>query len=93
MTPPRLISPDDMAAFNDALVRNGWRATDFELEEDLFDPATAEVEAALGEVGVKCLKTEAVATYRVGPGLDWIGDFTSDLRSGRMGKPKDVPSP
>jgi len=70
-----------------ALRRNRWKATDFELEESVFDPRTAEVEAALGEVGIRCLKTEAVNVYRIGPGLDWVGDFRSDLDRGRFGQP------
>ena len=85
MTTYRLIGPREFAAFSDALVRHGWQPTDFELQEDVFDPATAEVEAALGEVGVKCLKTDAVTVYRVGPGLDWLAEFENDLRKGRMG--------
>ena len=85
----RLIRPEELAAFADALARNGWQPGDFELEEDVFDPAIAEVEAASGEVGVRCLRTEAVAAYRIGPGLDWIGDFVTDLRAGRMGTPTD----
>jgi hypothetical protein len=80
-----LIAPDELAAFETVLTRNGARIADFELEEDVFDPATAEVEAALGEVGVKCVRTEAVATYLVGPGRDWVGDFETDLRAGKMG--------
>jgi hypothetical protein len=87
MTPYRLISQEQLAAFGDALARNGWHESDFELEEGVFEQATAEVEAALGEVGVKCLRTEAVAIYRIGPGLDWVGDFDTDLRAGKMGRP------
>ena len=85
MTTYRLISPQQLAAFGDVLVRHGWKQGDFELQEDVFDPATAEVEAALGEVGVRCLKTQAVATYRLGTGLDWLANFEDDLRQGRMG--------
>jgi hypothetical protein len=85
MTTYRLIGPRELAAFSDALVRHGWHLADFELQEDVFDPAAAEVEAALGEVGVKCLKTGAVTVYRVGPGLDWLAEFENDLREGRMG--------
>ncbi len=69
-----------------ALRRHHWKATDFELEENVFDPRTAEVEAALGEVGIRCLKTEAVTVYRIGPGLDWVSDFRGDLDRGRFGR-------
>jgi hypothetical protein len=85
MTTYRLIGPQQLAAFGDVLVKHGWKPSDFELQEDVFDPATAEVEAALGEVGVRCLKTQAVATYRLGTGLDWLANFEDDLRQGRMG--------
>lgn len=88
MTTYRMIGPQDIAAFDDALVRHGWKPCDFELQEDVFDPARAEVEAALGEVGVRCLKTESVAVYRLGTGLDWVSNFEDDLRQGRMGDSK-----
>jgi hypothetical protein len=77
-----------LAEFSSALLRHHWKATDFDLEENVFDPRTAEVEAALGEVGIRCLKTEAVNVYRIGPGLDWVGDFRSDLDRGRFGTPR-----
>lgn len=80
-----LIRPQELTRYAEAIVRHGGEPGDFELQEDVFDPATAEVESALGEVVVRCLKTEAVATYRVGPGLDWLRDFEDDLRDGRMG--------
>ena len=85
MTPYRLINEKELAAFGDALAQNGCAASDFELEEELFDQATAEVEAALGEVGVKNLRTDAVAAYRLGPGCDWVSDFANDLRAGKFG--------
>ena len=81
----QLIDPRELAAFHDALRRQGRQPADFELEEEVFDPATAEVEAALGELGVKCLKTNAVTVYRLGPGTDWLGAFEDDLRQGRLG--------
>ena len=87
MTPYKLIGPHELDAFNAALARHGWKSSDFELQEDAFDPATAEVEAALGEIGVKCLRTEAVTTYLVGTGLDWVTEFETDLRAGRLGHP------
>jgi hypothetical protein len=86
MTTYELIDPHELAAFNDALRRHGWQPGDFELQEDVFDPATAEVEAARGEVGVRCRKTNAVAAYRIGPGTDWLNAFEDDLREGRMGR-------
>ena len=88
MTTYRLIRPDELAAFAEELRQAGWNETDFELEEDVFDPATAEVEAALGVVGVRCLSTEAGATYPFGAGRDWVGDFIGDLHAGRMGAPQ-----
>ena len=82
-----LITDAQLADISAALRRHRFSATDFELEENVFDPRTAEVEAALGEVGIRCLKTEAVNVYRIGPGLDWVGDFRSDLDRGRFGEP------
>jgi hypothetical protein len=79
-----LITPDDIARFTAAIVKHGRHTADFEMQEDVFDPAKAEVEAALGEVGVKCRPTEAVELYRLGPGLDWVADFDADLRAGKF---------
>ena len=79
-----LITPDDIARFSAAIARHGGQPSDFEMQEDVFDPAKAEVEAALGEVGVKCRPTDAVELYRLGPGLDWIADFDADLRAGKF---------
>ena len=82
MTP--FISADELARFNAAIAGHGRSPADFEMQEDVFDQARAEVEAALGEVGVKCLSTGAVEAYRVGPGLDWVADFDADLRAGKF---------
>ena len=82
-----LITDAHLAEFASALRRNRWTPADFELEENVFDPRTAEVEAALGEVGVRCLTTEAVNVYRIGPGLDWVRDLCGDLDRGRFGHP------
>jgi hypothetical protein len=87
MTPYKLIGPHELDGFTAVVTRHGWQSSDFELQEDVFDPATAEVEAALGEVGVQCLRTQAVTTYRVGTGLDWVAEFEADLRAGRLGEP------
>jgi len=51
----------------------------------VFDPAKAEVEAALGEIGIRCLQTEAVTVYRIGSGVDWLAEFEADLSQGRIG--------
>jgi hypothetical protein len=80
----RLIPPEQVAGFNAAIAKHGRQPSDFEMQEDVFDQAKAEVEAALGEVGVKCLPTEAVELYRLGPGLDWVADFDADLRAGKF---------
>lgn len=82
-----LITDAHLAEFASALRRNRWAQADFALEENVFDPRTAEVEAALGEVGVRCLATEAVNVYRIGPGLDWVRDLCGDLDRGRFGHP------
>ena len=62
-----------------------FASTDFDLQEDVFDPRKAEVEAALGEVGVNCRATEAVEVYRLGPGFTWTSDFADDLQQGKFG--------
>ena len=80
-----LITEQQLADFAAALERHGWRREDFHLQEDAFDPRTAEVESALGEVGVRCLRTEAVKVYRLGSGFDWVGEFAHDLESGIFG--------
>ena len=60
-------------------------ASDFELQEEAFDPQTAEVEARKGNLGVRRLRTEAVAVYPLGDGSDWVAGFAVDLASGRFG--------
>ena len=82
-----LITDQDLAAFAAALRRNGWRTSDFELQEDAFDQATAEVEARMGQVGVRCLLTEAVTIYPVGDGSDWVAEFAADLDNQKFGHP------
>ena len=79
-----LITPNDIARFTAAILKHGLHAFDFEMQEDVFDQAKAEVEAALGEVGVKCRANEAVELYRLGPGLDWVAEFDADLRAGKF---------
>jgi hypothetical protein len=88
----QLLTQHELDAFSAALRRHGWKSSEFELEESAFDPATAEVEAALGEVGVRCLRTQAVVAYRLGTGSDWVAEFENDLQAGRMGDPKDAKS-
>jgi hypothetical protein len=83
----RLITEDELAQFAAALKRNGWREQDFELQEDVFDPRTAEVEASSGRVGIRCVVTEAVQVYPLGPGFTWVSDFADDLTQGKFGRP------
>ena len=81
----KLITNDEIAAYEAAIERSGFRLDDFDLQEDVFDPRKAEVEAALGEVGVHCRATEAVEVYRLGPGFTWASDFADDLQHGKFG--------
>jgi hypothetical protein len=81
-----LITDRQLADFRAALERNGWRREDFDIQEDVFDPRKAEVEAALGEVGVRCLQTEAVEVYRLGSEFDWVQEFAGDLERGKFGR-------
>jgi hypothetical protein len=83
----KLITDSEFADFAAVLRRYGWREEDFELEEDAFDPAMAEVEACNGQVGVRCLLTAAVEVYRAGQGLTWVTDFGHDLEHGKFGQP------
>ena len=87
MTSHSLITPQELADFAAAIRRHGWRTQDFELQEDVFDPGKAEVEAAAGEVGVRCLTTEGVQVYRLGAGFAWVPDFAADLEHGKFGSP------
>lgn len=80
----RVVSDAEVARFTAAIVKHGRAPAEFELQEDVFDPAKAEVETALGEVGVKRVANEAVEAYRLGPGRDWVADFDADLRAGKF---------
>jgi hypothetical protein len=81
-----MISERELDRFKALLEHHGWRAQDFDLQKDVFDPQKAEVEAAAGEVGVRCIATQVVEVYRLGPGFDWLAEFSSDLERGRFGK-------
>ena len=69
---------------------NGWKTSDFELQEEAFDQVTAEVEARKGQVGVRCLLTQAVTVYPIGDGSDWIATFAADLENGKFGQPSGL---
>lgn len=84
----KLITDWEWADFAAVLRRNGWREDDFELEEDIFDPATAEVGTCNGQVGVGCLATGAVELYCAGQGFIWVTDFGHDLEHGKFGWPE-----
>ena len=93
MSAYQIITDQELARYAAAIERYGWRTEDFDLQEDVFDPRTAEVEAALGEVGVHCRVTEAVHLYRLGPGFEWASDFDDDLRHGKFGRKRDASAP
>ncbi len=80
-----LITDDQLGAFAAAAREAGFAASDFELQEEAFDPQTAEVEARKGDVGVRRLGKEAVAVYPLGDGSDWVAAFAADLPGGRFG--------
>ena len=80
-----LITDSQLGAFAAAAQDAGFEASDFELQEEVFDPQTAEVEARKGNLGVRHLRTEAVAVYPLGDGSDWVASFAADLASGRFG--------
>ena len=85
-----LITDHQVADFLDAVRKCGFAEADFELQEEEFDQQTAEVEARKGDVGVRCRLSEAVVVYPLGDGSDWVVNFTTDLESGRFGKPSRV---
>ncbi len=76
-----------LGAFAAAAREAGFEASDFEFQEEVFDPQTAEVEARKGDLGVRRLRTEAVPVYPLGDGSDWVAGFAADLASGRFGDP------
>ncbi|MBD0272606.1 MAG: hypothetical protein ICV73_11845 [Acetobacteraceae bacterium] len=80
-----LVTDSQLGAFAAAAQGAGFEASDFELQEEVFDPQTAEVEARKGDVGVRHLRTEAVAVYPLGDGSDWVAGFAADLANGRFG--------
>jgi len=82
-----LVTDGQLGAFAAAARAAGFEASDFELQEEVFDPQTAEVEAQKGGVGVRRPRTEAIAVYPLGDGSDWVAGFAADLASGRFGGP------
>jgi len=84
MTGYSLITADEIAAFEAAIRDEGLKTHDFELQEEVFDPQTAEVEARKGNVGIRCLRTAAVAAYPLGDGSDWVASFAAELGSSRF---------
>lgn len=80
-----LITDGQLGAFAAAAREKGFETSDFELQEEVFDPQTAEVEARKGDLGVRCLRTDAVTVYPLGDGSDWTASFAADLGGGRFG--------
>ena len=80
-----LITDSQLGAFAAAAHERGFEASDFELQEVVFDQQTAEVEARKGNVGVRCLQTDAVTVYPLGDGSDWVAAFAAELGAGRFG--------
>ena len=64
-----LITAGELDAFTVAVQRQGFDVHDFEFQEEVLDPQTAEVEARKG------LRTNAVAAYPLGDGSDWVANF------------------
>lgn len=80
-----LITAKERAAFAGLVERQGWRDQDFEIQEEVFDQRRAEVEARKGQVGIRCVRTEAVMVYPLGDGSDWLAEFGADLAAGKFG--------
>jgi hypothetical protein len=80
-----LVTDGQLGAFAATARAEGFEVSDFELQEEAFDPQTAEVEARKGDVAVRRLRTGAVAVYPLGDGSDWVAGFAADLAGGRFG--------
>ena len=83
----KLVRTAEWDEFTDALKKHGWHEEDFRVEEEEYDPATAEVESETGEVIVTCTRTHRVGVYQLGRGTSWVTDFTDDLQAGKFGRP------
>ena len=82
-----LVTDGQLGAFAAAARAAGFAASDFELQEEAFDPQAAEVEARKGDVSVRRLGKDAVEVYPLGDGSDWVAAFAADLAGGRFGGP------
>ena len=82
-----LITDGQLSAFKSVVRKKGFAEADFELQKEVFDEQTAEVEARKGDVGVRCRLNEAVVVYPLGDGSDWVANFAADLESSRFGQP------
>ena len=80
-----LVTDDQLGAFAAAARAAGFAASDFELQEEVLDPQTAEVKARKGNLGVRQLRTEAVVVCPLGDGSEWVAGFAADLGNGRFG--------
>ena len=81
----QLIQAAELNAFNAKCSRRSgqrWRISG--LDEEVYDPATAEVEAETGEVLVTCTRTHRVERYHIGRGSSWVADFADDLKAGKF---------
>jgi hypothetical protein len=83
----KLVHAKELDDFTDALKRHGWHEEDFRVEEEAYDPATAEVESETGEVIIACTRTHQVGVYHLGRGSSWVTDFVDDLQAGKFGRP------
>ena len=83
-----LITDSELGAFGAATQEKGFEVSDFELQEEVFDPQTAEVEARKGSVGVRCLQTNAVTVHPLGDGSDWVASFAAELGGRFGGRPR-----
>ena len=87
MPPFKLLRTDELAEFTAVVKTHGWHEEDFGIEEQAYDPATAEVESESGEVIITCARTHHVGVYHLGRGSSWVADFSDDLKAGKFGPP------
>ena len=83
----KLVRADELAEFADVIRKHGWHEEEFTIEEQAYDPATAEVESESGEVIITCARTHHVGVYHLGRGSSWVTDFMDDLKVGKFGSP------
>ena len=61
----KLVNAEEWDEFTDALKKHGWHEEDFRVQEEAYDPATAEVESETGQLIITCSRTHSVGVYTI----------------------------